>query len=305
LENYADIFGSSYVGGIFGYFNSDSNSSRIRKNLLNEGNVYGTISVGGIAGEITRSGSNFTPEVSKVINKGNINSFPQRYMSSLSFYNSISRVGGIFGLQVAIKLSEAVNLGNVISLNSGSQSYSIGGISGRKNEGSIINSYNAGLVSATNTGTNNSTIQGVGGLIGNGASVSLGYVFNTGAVIGRTNVGGLVGFAETSFYVYYAINFGDVVSSIATTNIGSILGSPLPSSNDFEQLYYTNTNTSNGVVVDGIAYGSKVTNLALLDEAFFTTMLEWSTDTWSFEGLDIANGVYPELKFILPVEEEN
>jgi hypothetical protein len=114
-------------------------------------------------------------------------------------------------------------------------------------------------------------------------------------------VGGLIGRATGSLFAYYAINFGEVISK--TSSIGGIVGSTLPTSNDLEQVYYTNTNLVNEEAVEGIAFGTKLTNLSLINEEFFTAMMEWSTDTWSFEGLDIENGVYPVLVFTLPPEE--
>jgi hypothetical protein len=179
----------------------------------------------------------------------------------------------------------------------------VGGLVGRMSGGSIINSYNSVNIDAT-LGVSENSIY-VGGLIGDGNQISFGYVYNSGSIKGTEFVGGLVGRANqnSSMFVYYAINFGDVTATNNTTNVGSILGSAVPTNYDFESIYHTNTNTANGVVLDGIAFGTKVTDLSLLDLDFFTTMLEWSTDTWSFEGLDIADGVYPVLKFTLPEEE--
>jgi uncharacterized repeat protein (TIGR02543 family) len=295
LENNGQIIGEFYVGGIFGY------GSGLHTNLINSGVVYGARYVGGVGG--TRSSFNAT-NTSFLINHGNVNVINKNTDLIWTYpYGESESIGGIFGSSYSTIISNSVNHGEFIFTNVRIIS-NLGGLVGYMDGGSIINSYNSVDIDASLGVSQVSRY--VGGLIGYGSQISFGYVYNSGSIKAREFVGGIVGFANqnSSMFVYYAINFGDVTATIATTNVGSILGSAVPTNYDFERIYHTNTNTANGVVVDGIAFGTKVTELSLLDLDFFTTMLEWSTDTWSFEGLDIANGVYPVLRFTLPEEEQ-
>jgi hypothetical protein len=112
----------------------------------------------------------------------------------------------------------------------------------------------------------------------------------------------LIGYADNQLFIYYSINFGSVIATSNTTAVGGITG-VLPTTNDIEQSYYSGSITSNGVAVDGVAFGTKVTDLSTFNLAFFTTTLEWDTEIWDFTGLDIANGVYPTLKNLPTIEE--
>jgi uncharacterized repeat protein (TIGR02543 family) len=286
--NSGDVVGMSSVGGIVGY----SESSNRHTNLKNNGKIIGLRYVGGIVGSSSSSLPNFSN--SNLLNLGEINGFNHIHGSgSMPAHDSI---GGIYGEAGGIKLSNALNYGDIKVYGRINQ---IGGLIGYSSSGSIINSGNYADVSYLNANSSNGS--SIGGLIGYGSTVNLGYVFNSGRISGQTQVGGLIGQANNSLFAYYAINFGEVMSK--TSSIGGIVGSTLPTSNDLEQVYYTNTNLVGEEAVDGIAFGTKLTNLSLINEEFFTAMMEWSTDTWSFEGLDIENGVYPVLVFTLPPEE--
>jgi hypothetical protein len=225
-----------------------------------------------------------------VVNTGNVEGLRSNATSNPS------RIGGISGYSNRLILKNAANYGNI---NGDQDSYQLAGLIGTSDSGSILNSFNKGNI----TGSSNSF--DLGGLLGYGNQVSISNTFNSGTIQGLRNLGGLVGQANSSMFIYYSINFGQVISNSPSTisTIGSIVGSTVPQTQDFEQVYYTNTNLVNEEAVDGIAFGTKLTNLSLINEEFFTAMMEWSTDTWSFEGLDIENGVYPVLVFTLPPEE--
>jgi uncharacterized repeat protein (TIGR02543 family) len=282
-ENYADISGMYEVGGIFG----QSGGEVLKINLKNDGNIFGQSGLGGIGGY--SGGSRSNEQDKNLLNYGEINSFFKQSQTD-------SRFGGLFGEANGLRLSDSANYGN---LNIYGLNNLIGGLIGQSSSGSIINSSNFGNINYLNS--NQSYGFSVGGLIGYGSTVSLGYVFNAGNISGTNRVGGLIGEAQGSLFAYYGINFGEVISK--TSSIGGIVGSTLPTSNDLEQVYFTNTNLVGEEAVDGIAFGTKLTNLSLINEEFFTAMMEWSTETWSFEGLDIENGVYPVLVFTLPAEE--
>jgi hypothetical protein len=122
---------------------------------------------------------------------------------------------------------------------------------------------------------------------------------NIGSVSGENRVGGLIGDIgenlSTNLFVYYSINFGHVSTPTMGTDIGGIAGR-LASQNDFEHAYHYAIITGNGVEVTGNNFGIKVTDSSTLNLEFFSTTLEWYTEVWDFNQLDVAIGVYPTLK---------
>ena len=259
---------SNLVGGLIG-----NGSINTITNSMNSGSVSGTRDVGGLIG----NGSNNT--ITNSMNSGSV--------------SGTSRVGGLIGSgQNTITITNSMNSGSV----SGTSS-NVGGLIGLgQTTITITNSMNSGSVSGT---------QYVGGLIGNGNKTTITNSMNSGSVSGTQYVGGLICYADSQFsqlFIYYSINFGSVIATSNTTAVGGITGF-LPTTNDIEQTYYSGTITSNGLAVDGVAFGTKVTDLTTFNLAFFTTTLGWDTEMWDFTGLDIANGVYPTLKNMPVVEE--
>jgi hypothetical protein len=271
--NSGSVNGGDYVGGLVGYGNSSVNIL----NTFNSGSVSGVAGVGGLIGRVQRS-----LIISSSFNIGSV--------------NGGDYVGGLvgFGNFNSVTISNSFNSG---SLNGGT---SVGGLVGFVNSSiTISNSFNSGSVSGGSR---------VGGLVGwvfNPITIS--NSFNSGSVNGTNSVGGLVGISETSLYIYYSVNFGNVVATdefsvIFGYRVGGITG-VLPTTNDIEQTYYFGSITANGVEVNGVAFGTKVTDLSTFNLAFFTTTLEWDTEIWDFTGLNIANGVYPTLKNMPVVED--
>jgi hypothetical protein len=290
--NSGNVSGSSVVGGLIGVGNSATIT-----NSMNSGNVSGSSGVGGLIGV------GIYATITNSMNSGNV--------SASGWY-----VGGLIGEGDSTTITNSTNSGNVSGI------YFVGGLVGNGSE-SITNSMNSGNVtgasgyvggligysySITITNSMNSgnvSASGyVGGLIGDGDSATITNSYNSGQVSGIYYVGGLIGNLNFSLYIYYSANFGNVVSTTNTIAVGGITGF-LPAINDIEQSYYSGSITSNGVAVDGIAFGTKVTDLSTFNLAFFTTTLEWDTEIWDFTGLDIVNGVYPTLRNMpeIPVEE--
>ena len=268
--NSGSVSGTRRVGGLIGY---GQNQSTIT-NSMNSGSVSGTSNVGGLIGYGTTTITNS--------------------MNSGSVSGTSSNVGGLIG-------SSSFGGNNTItnSMNSGSVSgtSNVGGLIGYGSSTTITNSMNSGSIS----GSSVLVISSVGGLIGYGQNTTITNSMNSGSVSGYSRVGGLIGSAENRLFIYYSVNFGNVIATANATAVGGITGF-LPTTNDIEQTYFSGTITSNGVVVDGVAFGTKVTDLNTFNLAFFTTTLEWDTEIWDFTGLDIANGVYPNLKN-MPEEE--
>jgi hypothetical protein len=269
-SNENSISGKNRVGGLVGYAWTYTKGTFVINNSFNSGQISATSSsVGGLVANVHSSA---TMTINKSYNSGIVT-------------GGTSTIGGLVGY----------GNGNInCSYNSGTvtgDTY-IGGLHGYGNV-TITNSYNNGTV--------NGNVY-VGGLSAYGWVMNIEQSFNVGSVLGNSYLGGLVGFSNSSLFVFYSVNFGDVIATSNTTAVGGITGF-LPTTNDIEQTYYSGTITSNGLAVNGVAFGTKVTDLNTFNLAFFTTTLEWDTEIWDFTGLDIANGVYPTLKNMPVVEE--
>jgi hypothetical protein len=266
--NLGSLIGNNeYTGGLIG----KSQGEVLISKSYNSASVIGDSYVGGLLG-----GSFKIPTITNSLNSGSVSG------------NEI--VGGLIGYVYShrpVFVTNSVNSGSV------SGTLNVGGLIG-SGGGTITNSMNSGSVSGTSQ---------VGGLIGSGGG-TITNSMNSGSVIGTRLIGGLVGYAYNQLFVYYSVNFGSVIATSNSTEVGGITG-VLPTTNDIEQTYFSGSITSNGVEVDGVAFGTKVTDLSTFNLAFFTTTLGWDTEIWDFTGLDIANGVYPTLKNMpeIPLEE--
>jgi len=321
--NSGSVNGSyAYVGGLIGFLDRNVNVT----NSSNSGSVNGSYAyVGGLIGFGNRNVSIINSSNRGSIDGGdNIGGLVGQgqdsfisYSFNIGFIRGVSAVGGLAGAG-KVNIANSFNAGSVIGgvnvggligsahsalITSSSNNGSIGGLSSvgglaGSSSGSVTisNSFNSGPV----TGTNND----VGGLVGlsNNFTVTISYSFNIGIIVGTQQVGGLIGKLNWILNVYYSVNLGNVVATLNTTAVGGITG-VLPPTNDIEQTYYSGSITSNGVEVDGVAFGTKVTDLSTFNLAFFTTTLEWDTGIWGLSGLNIANGVYPTLKNMPVVED--
>jgi hypothetical protein len=301
--NEALISGTAWnIGGFLGEMQY---GTLVVNDSHNKGNILATQSLGGIIGTGGKIILNNTFNLGNISGTGTVYSTAGGligYGSQAILYKSYNR-GDVFGYGWFVGGLIARSIGSVTEITS---SYNFGNISGKSYTGGIIgrevtglriiNSYNTGEVMA---------ISKVGGIVGStGYATFFEGVINIGDVNAQNDVGGLIGEAEYSLVALHSVNFGLVLASNTTLNIGGITGK-LPSNNDIEQTYYSGSITSNGVEVDGVAFGTKVTDLSTFNLEFFTTTLGWDTEVWDFTGLNIANGVYPTLKNMpeIPVEE--
>jgi hypothetical protein len=212
-------------------------------------------------------------------------------MNSGSVSGTSQQIGGLIGSGSAITITNSMNSGSV------SGTSMVGGLLGDGwNTITITNSMNSGSVSGTS--------QQIGGLIGSGDATNITNSMNRGNMSGTYRVGGLIGYVENQLFVYNSLNLGNVIAMNSTTEVGGITGL-IPTTNDFEKVFYNASIKSKGIEIPGIIFGTKVSNIGTLNLAFFTTTLGWDTDIWDFTGLDIANAVYPTLKNMpeIPLEE--
>ncbi len=281
------IYGGAFIG-----FN--------RGKVENIKSINGKISIERANCELC--GSNSTGAVGGLIGLTNTSEVEPLSFKNLSNAINVTglgvNAGGLIGKVTgdsSIFIIDSSNFGNV-------NSEKIGPTYGNPSVGGLIahSDVNTNFINCLNSGHLGGGT--VGGLIGEGNTTTIKNSFNSGSVTSNNGgVGGLVGVAQ-NISVRYSVNFGNLTSTSNTNEIGGITGA-LPAINDIEKTYYSGAIIVNGVAVDGVAFGTKVTDLTTFNLAFFTTTLGWDTEVWDFTGLDIANGVYPTLKNILPVEE--
>ena len=302
------IVGSTkHVGGLVG----QANGNIIIKHSNNIGYIEsGFGNVGGLIGYLASTSVSL---ISNSSNTGNINSIG-------------GNVGGLIGIEDSGSVNAIITINNSINFGVIVGNYNVGGLIGLVMRHSEINtSSNEGIISGqvSNIGgligfgfrtitisesVNNGNLLGwgsVGGIIGGGYnSITINHSVNSGSVSGTSRVGGLMGYAENlnQIFVNYSVNLGNVMAINSTTDVGGIAGF-LPASNELEEVYHYGSIISNGVEVNGVSFGTKVTDISTFNLAFFTTTLGWDTEVWDFTGLDIANGVYPTLKNMPVVEE--
>lgn len=218
ISNEGDVTGGANVGGVIGQnLNPDilNNEPHTRLNIVNAGNV--TASDGGAAGIFyTHSGLIRNVDLT---NSGTV--------TGGSSEKGVT--GGLFGTVNEIKVTDDHSqIWNSTLTNTGTVTGggTVGGLIGK-------NKANVSHTSLINTGLVSGTGVNVGGLIGeNTATIEggryvdesgLGYykyaIYNNGTVIGKDNVGGLIG--NNSGELVAAYNTGSVRGQ---TNVGGIVG---------------------------------------------------------------------------------
>lgn len=218
ISNEGDVTGGANVGGVIGQnLNPDilNNEPHTRLNIVNAGNV--TASDGGAAGIFyTHSGLIRNVDLT---NSGTV--------TGGSSEKGVT--GGLFGTVNEIKVTDDHSqIWNSTLTNTGrvTGGGTVGGLIGK-------NKANVSHTSLINTGLVSGTGVNVGGLIGeNTATIEggryvdesgLGYykyaIYNNGTVIGKDNVGGLIG--NNSGELVAAYNTGSVRGQ---TNVGGIVG---------------------------------------------------------------------------------
>ncbi|MBQ9242954.1 MAG: hypothetical protein IJ165_06980 [Proteobacteria bacterium] len=238
VKNTANVSGTSYLGGIFGYYDYVNDvQNMVFENVENSGNINATSSyIGGINGLTYVRHENGVLTMNNIANKGKVD-----------VKNSTSWVGGILGFirnNNAVEMNEIYNTGDVIS-----EGGYVGGLVGGiyVNDDSIMRGSKARKLNfKINRAYSDATIQGtndVGGLVGrlytwgynrellssetvrcthNNAAyrtnikwkyydfdqdITIMNAYATGTVIGSgARVGGLVGYAEGSSTNYAPSN---------------------------------------------------------------------------------------------------
>ena len=248
-KNAVTVEGGSFVGGIIG---QNTNTGQFNGVISNLGNVSGKENVGGVIGENNNQGllNNTSVERLSISNSGSVEASGGGAAGIFYTHSGLIRnvdltnsgtvtggsseegvTGGLFGTVNKIEVTDGHSqIWNSTLTNTGKVTGggTVGGLIG-KNEANVSHTslINTGLVSG-------STEQGTtGGLIGeNTATIEggryvdesgLGYykyaIYNNGTVIGKDNVGGLIG--NNSGELVAAYNTGSVRGQ---TNVGGIVG---------------------------------------------------------------------------------
>lgn len=252
-KNAVTVEGGSFVGGIIG---QNTDIGQFNGVISNLGNVSGKDNVGGVIGENNNQGllNNTSGERLSISNSGSVEASGGGAAGIFYTHSGLIRnvdltnsgtvtggsseegvTGGLFGTVNKIVVTDGHSqIWNSTLTNTGTVTGggTVGGLIG-KNEANVSHTslINTGLVSgSTEQGT---TGVNVGGLIGeNTATIEggryvdesgLGYykyaIYNNGTVIGKENVGGLIG--TNSGKVVAAYNTGAVSGQ---TNVGGIVG---------------------------------------------------------------------------------
>ena len=183
-----------------------------------------------------------------------------------------------------------------------------GGLVGEANHTTITNSYNTGDVTITTSYATEDVIW-VGGLVGEANHTTITNSYNTGDVtITSSNdysgyAGGLVGECDLEGSLSYCHNIGDI-SAPSLTNVGAIVGQA-NSSYTITKCYYYCEGASGGV--DGRDWSGTSENANLLgsdiifrSQSDYTNTALWTEPFWDFDNtwkiVNNMNGNYPVLK---------
>ncbi|MGM8366174.1 immunoglobulin-like domain-containing protein [Virgibacillus sp. W0181] len=275
-----NVEGKENVGGLVGQV--------WRSNVANvtvQGNVKGTVRVGGVSGELyghsgTASmieGSTMSGTVTGERDVGGLIGYTRQSEVMTSHANSAvtgdRNVGGLVGFVIEGPVSESYATGAVTGINR-----NLGGLVGSINGGSVNISYATGSV------TGSSTASHVGGLIGhpNSSAVTIENTFATGDVQGNYYVGGLLG--GTIGYTFNIRN-NYAVGSV-TGSGGGLIGYNSNSYGTVENNFYDQSTTGKSDTGNG-------------EPKDTSEMLEQSTYTgWDFSSIwGINAGEYPHLQF--------
>ena len=199
-ENYADITGNVYVGGLVGYAPGTQIKSA---GFENNASVCGRAYIGGYAGHaaVIETATNNAPIVSLGIT------------SSGKTY-----IGGIAGYCTG--LIECVNNADITLSNSGQY---VGGLAGQLHLASASNlskCENNGIISAEG-----SNVGGIAGLLTSSGALTVSDNKNNSEVSGFSAVGGLFGGASGNISYTLLVNNAAVTGALTGEGVGGIVGS--------------------------------------------------------------------------------
>ena len=182
-------FYSGFFGRVYG---SSSNQAYIKNVNITSGSVVGYQYVGAIVGDA------YGIDIANCSNQG----------VSVSGGSSVGGVVGYNSGSITSSYNEGAVTGN---------DESVGGVVGYNNEGTITRSYNTGAVTGNG--------KYVGGVVGYNNYGRITSSYNTGSVEGSSNVGGVVGYVESSSsnkaLIFSCFNTGDVTGGSYT---GGVVG---------------------------------------------------------------------------------
>jgi hypothetical protein len=247
------------------------------------GRVAGLTSTGS---EVTSGYEQFWMTVTNAYATGNVTSNDASNINGVDLNPGVGSagllsVGGLIGAANNVNIAKTFATGDVVS--NAITSFAAGGIGGlvgtmrgtTSSTGSITDSFATGnvrgaiLVDATGTVLN--VGQKVGGLVGEGNTATISHSYATGAVVGNTAVGGLVG------------NGGLITDSFATgnvtgtTQVGGLVGTGLNitrsfATGDVTGISYTNSN--------GVFVGARQTG-GLAGDLYGSAGFGQITDSWA------------------------
>lgn len=259
VENYADVSGAFYVGGILGASNSSSSKNTPKEsrvlltNCHNYGEVSGTYRVGGVVGALATNMAT-AADMDNVTNHGNVSAvdFNDGRAYNLQMAES---VGGIVGsVRDHININGAVeNYGDVTL--SGTGRYA-GGLVGYTEYGFIMGE-NGSLLNEGHVSGFNYT----GGIIGYAAKYHESCVYlpsgtvNRNDVSGNQYVGGLMGaVAVGDAGVKISGNYSNEAEVRGTYAVGGLFGSVQATSTTAGTIDLGGTMTNTGkVVMEGVS----------------------------------------------------
>ncbi len=178
LINNADVTGNIYVGGILGFFHSDSANSEFIE-AKSKSNIVGTAYIGGLIGQ---------SENVKISNPDNKNSTITSTNSQIDGGNHYAYIGGYVGKALNTHIENAVNTVSIIYDGANCNGNYIGGIYGYST-GTFTNVENRAIVKAPRSSF-------VGGIAGEQAKLkeyTIKNVKNSANVTGVNYVAGIFG----------------------------------------------------------------------------------------------------------------
>lgn len=243
VHNTANITGTTKTGGIVGHMINTT-----MDNAINDGTVTGTTDVAGIAGY-----SNKVCGITGAKNHGAV--------------NGATDVAGILAYAYTdLTIADSYNTGDVTATAS-----TAGGIIGRGVAPTVTSSFNAGTIANTKAKLG-STIPGAGGIIGRGEGTFT-DVYNVGTVTAEKNVGGFIGYYNSSTKVatfnrvYQA---GQVINTLEpASNTGVFMGTPKKFS--FSAAYYDSQAVWNITTTDAEGMTTAALAATAMGDAWTTT----------------------------------
>ena len=286
------VNGSGAVGGLAGGTNTSSISAGVSTGTVNGGLNGGGGSIGGIAGgtyRTTVTGSSASGIVNGGANGdtvGGLVGFNQESLVTLSTSSGAA-------------VSGRNNVGGAVGANSGAVTLTTSSrpVQGGSVVGGLVGGGAGSIDQSSASGTVTASGDDVGGLLGDSSAFggSVSNSFATGAVNGRSNVGGLIGYNENSWTALGGRPVSNSWSSGAVTGTGTGIGGLIGLWFDPASVVNSHYNVDGvAVTVNGQDQSAQVT----LGGLYGTQYAEWqgagrtALDPAGYFGAADANGKY-------------